>query len=73
MERFVKGRIDASQLLSKKSINSILAYTASCTLSGVPPEVCESALINLFQSVKKSRNQLIAFNLFGNTQAQQRA
>ena len=45
---FTIQRIKASQL------NSVIAYAASLMLTGVPAVVCESVLMEVFSSVKKS-------------------
>jgi hypothetical protein len=37
-----------------KGMNTVLAYAASMMLSGMPPEVCESTISEVYCSVKKS-------------------
>jgi hypothetical protein len=37
-----------------KGMNTVLAYAASMMLSGIPPEVCESTISEVYCSVKKS-------------------
>jgi hypothetical protein len=45
--------------LSVKSVHTVLAYAASFMLSGMPVEVCESTLTEMYCSVKKSLSALI--------------
>ena len=46
--------------LRTKELNSVLAYAASLMLTGVPPEVCESALTGFYTSVRKSFSSILA-------------
>ncbi|MGZ3836921.1 MAG: hypothetical protein ACXVMS_07020 [Flavisolibacter sp.] len=42
-----------------KGVHVLLAYAASLMLSGIPPEVCESTLTEVYCSVKKSLSSLL--------------
>jgi hypothetical protein len=37
-----------------KGVNALLAYAASIMLAGIPPEVCENTIAEVYCSVKKS-------------------
>jgi len=47
------------QRIKTKELNSVIAYAASLMLTGVPPVVCESVLMEVFSSVKKSIDSII--------------
>jgi hypothetical protein len=48
------------QSFKAKEVNAVLAYAASLMLTGIPPMVCESAINEVFCSVKKSLSTFIA-------------
>lgn len=45
--------------LRARGLNSVLAYAASMMLTGVPPEVCETVISDLYCSVKKSLGTIL--------------
>jgi len=42
-----------------KGFNSVIAHAASFMLTGVPPVVCESVIVELYCSVRKSIGSLM--------------
>jgi hypothetical protein len=56
VKRYVENQMHG---LSVKSVHTVLAYAASFMLSGMPVEVCESTLTEMYCSVKKSLSALI--------------
>lgn len=56
--RKIKGSF-ILQRIKTKELNSVIAYAASLMLTGVPPVVCESVLMEVVSSVKKSIDSII--------------
>ncbi|MGN6166355.1 MAG: hypothetical protein ACTHOF_17620 [Flavisolibacter sp.] len=52
-QRFRLHRIDV------RGVNTVLAYAASMMLTGIPPEVCETTINEVYCSVKKSISNLL--------------
>lgn len=42
-----------------RGVNTVLAYAASMMLTGIPPEVCETTINEVYCSVKKSISNLL--------------
>lgn len=55
-----RGQRSRFRRLQTRELHAMIAYAASLMLSGVPPEVCESALTNFYCSVKKSLHSIVA-------------
>jgi hypothetical protein len=54
-----KGQNERVYRIKVQEVNSVLALAASFMLTGVPPEVCESVISDLYVSVKKSLHTLL--------------
>ena len=51
MPQFLKYKRRA-QRISPQKINTLLAYAASFMLTGIPPQVCESVLNDVIETIK---------------------
>jgi len=60
MERIIKRGKFRSHSIHAKDINSVIAYAASLLLTGVPPQVCESVISEVYCSIKRSLETMIS-------------
>lgn len=56
--RKIKNRF-AVQRFKAPELKSVLAYTASLMLTGVPPVVCESVITEVYTTIKRSISTII--------------